>query len=323
MIGLTMSDVGFLGALPAAMNAVGTARFEKYLADAIGRILDYDFITMARYSVHGSPQFLIHSHTFPSHMAELYLSQFVDADPYVDHWRMAEEPGAVWLQEIAFARKRYETYTKVFLPQICVKDEIGVFMPAVGRDSVAFFYNNRRGLFSPEDIVNVRRVFDTSAALYQLHIRALLEQAEGGSADNSPSLGNPNRLTNDTGSTIWFTNECGRQSPPDISLVDGTKTATVVQGDPYLTTMFAKSNSVPGRWADRRRIWIAQLGLTLRERDIVGLSLEGRDNAGISEALDITVGNVKNYKRRIYAKLDLAGERDLFVLYIDAMTEGG
>ncbi|MFZ1467855.1 MAG: helix-turn-helix transcriptional regulator [Paracoccaceae bacterium] len=318
-----MSDACFMTALPAAMDAVGTARFEKHLADAIGCVLDYDFITMARYSVHGTPRFLIHSHTFPSHMAELYLSQFVDADPYIEHWRMAEEPGAVWLQDIAFARKRYETYTQVFLPQIGVKDEIGVFMPAVGRDSVAFFYNNRRRLFSPDDVLNVRRVFEISAALYRVHIRALLEQKEGGPVDSSPSLGVPNRLTNDTGATIWFTNEWSPQQRPDMSLIDDGIGARGAVPDPYQTTLAAQGRSARGHAPLGRRDWIAGLGMTRRERDIVELSLEGKDNAGIAEALDLTIGNVKNHKRRIYAKLDLTSERDLFVMYIDALSQTG
>jgi DNA-binding CsgD family transcriptional regulator len=62
------------------------------------------------------------------------------------------------------------------------------------------------------------------------------------------------------------------------------------------------------------------LGLTPRERDIVEATLKGMGNADIAAALALSVGNVKNHKRRIYAKLDLRGERDLLVMYIDAMT---
>lgn len=63
--------------------------------------------------------------------------------------------------------------------------------------------------------------------------------------------------------------------------------------------------------------------MTPRERDIVELSLQGKDNAGIAEALTLTIGNIKNHKRRIYAKLDLTSERDLFTMYIDAMSQSG
>lgn len=315
-----MPSSGFLVALPAAMDAVGTERFEKHLADAIGGALEYDFITMARYSVSGKPRFLIHSHTFPSHMAELYLSQFVDADPYIEHWRSAEEPGVVWLQDIAFSRNRYRTYTDDFLPQIGVRDEIGVFMPAVGRDSVAFFYNNRQRLFTPGEVRDVRQVFDAGAALYRVHIRALLGQEGGAVRGGSPSLGSPPRLTSDTGATIWFTNEWSAQARPDLA---PDRTADAEAGpDDYRSTLARQgAGAVPRQHSPRK--WIAQLGLTPREREIVEATLKGMGNADIAAALALSTGNVKNHKRRIYAKLDVRGERDLLVMYIDAVAASG
>ncbi len=310
-----MSDAGFLETLSAAMDAVGTARFEKQLADAIGSVLEYDFITMARYSIADKPRFLIHSHTFPSHMAELYLSQFVDADPYIEHWRAAEEPGVVWLQDIAFAHKQYARYTEVFLPQIGVKDEIGVFLPAVGRDSVALFYNNRQRLYAPDDVQSVRRVFDVGAALYRVHIRALMQHEQSGTTVGSPSLGSPPRLTSDTGETIWLTNEWRAQQIPEILLSEGDVLCCDAP-DTYNSTVAA------GRTAPRmdQREWVAGLDLTPREREIVELCLTGHANARIAEVLSLSLGNVKNHKRRIYAKLDILGERDLFVRYIKAIS---
>lgn len=315
-----MPSSGFLAALPAAMDAVGTQRFEKYLADAIGGALEYDFITMARYSVSGKPRFLIHSHTFPSHMAELYLSQFVDADPYIEHWRSAEEPGVVWLQDIAFSRNRYRTYTDDFLPQIGVRDEIGVFMPAVGRDSVAFFYNNRQRMFSPGEVRDVRQVFDAGAALYRVHIRALLGQEGGTIRGGSPSLGSPPRLTSDTGATIWFTNEWSAQERPEFAPKRDVDAAATP--DDYRSTLARQSAAAAPRPHSPCK-WIARLGLTPREREIVEATVKGMGNAEISAALALSVGNVKNHKRRIYAKLDLRGERDLLVMYIDAVAASG
>ncbi|MFX0542661.1 response regulator transcription factor [Roseovarius sp. S4756] len=310
-----MPDAGFLDALPAAMDAVGTTRFEKQLADAIGCVLSYDFITMARYSVHEKPRFLVHSYTFPSHMAELYLSQFVDADPYIEHWRSAEAPGVVWLQDIAFSRKRYRRYTEVFLPQIGVCDEIGVFMPAVARDSVAFFYNRRERLFSLGDVQAVREVFDAAAALYRLHIRTLLGQ-EGAARDGSPSLGNPARATSGSGATIWYTNEWSAQQRPDLALVEVAGAVPAQAPETYRATPLRQGVAPGASLAG----WVAQLGLTPRERDIVAAALRGEANAGIAAALGLSVGNVKNHKRRIYAKLDISSERDLLAMYIAAMS---
>lgn len=53
--------------------------------------------------------------------------------------------------------------------------------------------------------------------------------------------------------------------------------------------------------------------LSVRERELVHLILAGHPNARISDRLGITVGTVKNHRRRIYDKLDITSERELFL----------
>ena len=59
-------------------------------------------------------------------------------------------------------------------------------------------------------------------------------------------------------------------------------------------------------------------GLSARERELVTLILAGHPSATIARRLKITVGTVKNHRRRIYAKLDITTERELFLQYFDA-----
>ena len=310
----------FVETLPEITGAMGTARFEKQLADAIGTVLDYDFITMARYSAFDQPRFLIHSHSFPSHLAELYLSEFIEDDPYLEHWRESEKPGVIWLQDMIAGHNRCDNYVQNFLPQIRVKDEIGVFMPAVARDSVAFFYNNRRGLFTPEDVLNLRGIFPAAASLYRLHIR-LLMSGEQPDIESSPSLGRPMRLTSVTGETIWVTNEWREQKSPFGHMIRTSIAGEFGGTERYVWTPAPQRAGAPGR-STSIEAWGNQLGLTPRERDIVGLTLEGHNSSGIAGALGLSVGNIKNHKRRIYNKLDITSERELFLLYIEAMSLG-
>lgn len=65
----------------------------------------------------------------------------------------------------------------------------------------------------------------------------------------------------------------------------------------------------PGLWPD----------LSARERDVVRLVLAGHPTAGIAGKLGITPGTVKNHRRRIYGKLDITTERELFLQYIDGL----
>lgn len=56
--------------------------------------------------------------------------------------------------------------------------------------------------------------------------------------------------------------------------------------------------------------------LTPRERDIVHLILVGYPNAKIAERLRISVNTIKNHKKRMYRKLDITTERELFLSFV-------
>lgn len=62
--------------------------------------------------------------------------------------------------------------------------------------------------------------------------------------------------------------------------------------------------------------------LSARERQLVELVLAGHPTASISQRLGITVGTVKNHRRRIYEKLDITTERELFLQYFEHLTVG-
>jgi DNA-binding CsgD family transcriptional regulator len=59
----------------------------------------------------------------------------------------------------------------------------------------------------------------------------------------------------------------------------------------------------PGLWPE----------LSARERQLVQLILAGHPNAGIASRLGISLGTVKNHRGRIYDKLDITSERELFL----------
>lgn len=60
--------------------------------------------------------------------------------------------------------------------------------------------------------------------------------------------------------------------------------------------------------------------LSQRERELVQLVLAGHPTAAIAERLGITVGTAKNHRRRIYEKLDITTERELFLQFFEFMS---
>ena len=62
--------------------------------------------------------------------------------------------------------------------------------------------------------------------------------------------------------------------------------------------------------------------LTPRERDIVHLMLIGYPNIKIAERLKLSINTVKNHKKRMYLKLDITTERELFLAFVNFLISG-
>ena len=61
--------------------------------------------------------------------------------------------------------------------------------------------------------------------------------------------------------------------------------------------------------------------LTPRERDILRLILLGCPNAKTAESLNLTVHTIKNHKKRMYKKLDITTEAELFLNFIGSVFD--
>lgn len=62
--------------------------------------------------------------------------------------------------------------------------------------------------------------------------------------------------------------------------------------------------------------------LSARERELVTLILAGHPSIAIAGRLGIAPGTVKNHRRRIYEKLDITTERELFLEYFEHFSAG-
>lgn len=83
---------------------------------------------------------------------------------------------------------------------------------------------------------------------------------------------------------------------------------------------FLRTSAEPGPGAAPRReprvpdsLWPE---LSQRERELVQLVLAGHPTAAIAKRLGIAVGTAKNHRRRIYEKLDITTERELFLQFL-------
>lgn len=60
--------------------------------------------------------------------------------------------------------------------------------------------------------------------------------------------------------------------------------------------------------------------LTPRERQIIRLVLIGFDNAAISRRLGVSIGTIKNHRKRIHTKIDVTSEREMFSMFLGYLS---
>ena len=104
-----------------------------------------------------------------------------------------------------------------------------------------------------------------------------------------------------------------RRKPPRQETPSGSEAA--ITPSPGRPSKSASSST------DYDQAIISELNPTLtpREIDIVKLVLEGHPTATIAQRLKLQRGTVKNHRLRIYEKLDITSERELFLTYIQAL----
>jgi DNA-binding CsgD family transcriptional regulator len=84
--------------------------------------------------------------------------------------------------------------------------------------------------------------------------------------------------------------------------------------------------SPPARHGFRDRLNRTLLGLTAanlteREGEIAGLLLKGHSAKSIARSLRISPGTVRNHMKRIYAKLGVSSQTELFAAFLDALAQ--
>jgi DNA-binding CsgD family transcriptional regulator len=71
---------------------------------------------------------------------------------------------------------------------------------------------------------------------------------------------------------------------------------------------------------NRTLLGFAAAILTERESEIVGLLLKGHSAKSVARALRISPGTVRNHMKKIYAKLDISSQTELFARFLEALA---
>jgi DNA-binding CsgD family transcriptional regulator len=331
----------FYIALGALASEVGRSRFYRDLARILCRVGRGDLSLVMRYARFSMPDFLVNE-IMSREALDLYFAGYYRLDPFYNYWRQYGRCGVVPVKTILSYNKNEYEYFNVIYRQAHIHDEIAVFLPAPGGVSIAIFVERTADDFDESDIELIKLVYPTIDGLHKTHLDWLFVNSNPDIAGIlSREIPRAVMILDRDGRRVFTSREwrdTERRNPQldrairtlkeeRIGLVELADDIVVhaekLRGDfpiaPNGTICVIEprgSTPVETDYAGSVSRFIAAHGLTPREGRIVELILAGCPTEDIARKLQISRGTVKNHRGRLYYKLDITTERELFSLFL-------
>jgi len=324
-------------AIEAASAALGGGSFYDRLLEVLGAIVEGDLLSLMRYSSFGVPDLII-PRQIRAEVATPYSSGLYAFDPFHHYWKTVAQPAVKSLRRLAPAGLWKCRYALEFLRTARISDEIAVFLPPIGGASPTLILDRAHGRFTAFELARVERVFPLLAGLHNAHLNAIISRGMMAHAAEKPL-----RLIDRGGRELaanlqWRTLVAEPRSglADAIARFRSTGAAQISLPDGRLLVRFPLAvdfGAAPGGLCDQVEVaapssltepddsWLSTL--TQRERQIVTLTLEGHPIAGIAKRLGVRPGTIKNHRMRLYQKLDITTERELFLTHMQHLREVG
>lgn len=330
------SDTRFWDAAGAAAAAIGGEAFYDRLLDALGCLLDADLLALVRYSSFGVPDLVI-PREHRVNVEEPYQSGFYAFDPFHRYWQTAGKPGVKSLRRLAPAELWKSRYALEFLRAARISDEIAMFLPPLGGASPTLILDRAAGRFSAAEFARTERVFPLIAGMHGAHLRSIVSHGMLAHTADRPLRLLDRNGTELAANAAWKTLAAERGSGLDEALkgLSGADDGRIKLPDGRLlirSRLAPDFGPAPGGRCDQIEVpaLSAPSGLpesllallTQREQQIVKLTLQGHPIAGIAKRLGVSRGTIKNHRLRLYQKLDITTERELFLVHMKHLGLG-
>jgi len=332
---------GFLEGLASVIDSVGRDDFYDRLSESVARFVGCKRWLVIRYARYAKPKFLV-NRSMPEEAVAGYLDTHYRIDPLLRMVRRGTAEAVVTFEQLRRNAQDTVFYDEMFHTAL-IRDELVFLLPAIGGVSVALCLDRGKRSFSTSDIARARHIHATLERLNRLHVNQSLWARTGHTLDQ-PDVA---MIILDTGGNILFrTASWAASVAPDSEGEFAADAGRSAQGSRRVApermlhweTLESSNAIAPGGTCvvleqvspgymyvpteDWRSQFAASYDLTQREIDIVSRLLTGEPTARIAEALNISAGTVRNHKHRLYFKLDITSERELFSMIFDELVGG-
>ncbi len=325
--------------LGKAASAVGSPLFVTRLLAALRALITHDMAMVVRYARASPPDFLV-CQGLSRRFVESYRTSYYTFDPFYLWSRRRRPHGVVTFRDVAPPGMPNSRYRRVFQRQAEINDELGMFLPGVGRESLGLFLERSSGWFSATEIGIARRVYPVFVGLYRAHVDSVLAKLASPMRRTDSAVERAILLVDREGMRIAESAAWSKAEAVDPAISQVVETSDprpneiriggrrvlicerleqnfpLAPGGRMFILEEAPAPSAPDLEDPVASTWPE---LTAREGEIVRLILDGLSSSAIASRLGISHGTVKNHRARLYGKLAITSERELFLGYLKAI----
>ncbi len=326
-------------------GAVGTEHFYPQIAEIVGKTLDNDRTIVSRYSRYDLPEVIVNN-AVTDEILKLYYGGFYRLDALYSVCRTVPKAAVVTVMSLGQPHLNDEWVTGL-LRMAQVSDEIALLLPAAGETTMVVSCVRPESRFSTEEVALLGDLLPLLEAIHEIHLDQVFSRMLVGvhheRMDSSPK---GSAIFNHQGDCV-YSDEYWQNAVAQFDDYDRVLNAITenTEGDleigqlgivhwgefrpaaPIINlckiAIFERFAEAPVRLSadDLLSAFQEEHHLTPREIDVVREVVAGYPNELIAARLGITVGTVKNCRWRLYYKLDITTERELFCMFLNLILQ--
>ncbi len=328
-------------------DLIGTNRFYQYLAEVFGKYIGNDRTLVSRYSKYDRPEIFVNN-AVTDKIVQMYYGGLYRHDALYRLCRTVPQAGVVTVTSLDEGYLRQDWITGL-LRMADVSDELVILFPALGNITIVLSCVRHKFQFTPSTVREVEKLQPLLAALHEQHLqRTYTGFLAGDWQDLTPSEARGAAIFNAGGDYVFSNSGWRRlvESSSDYELIRKNilklPNGSRLVGDQGVVHWEELRPSVPVPAACRiafhertspgpTKVSPEEIlalfrdihNLTPREIDVVREVIAGYSNEQIATKFGLSVGTVKNCRWRLYFKLDITTERELFSMLLATVLEQG
>ncbi len=271
---------------------------------------------------------------------DVYAQGYFRFDPFYRYWRQNAAPGVVSIARLTDGLEGHADYMRAMVYDWGMTDEIGVFLASLGGAALGLFMDRGDALFGDGEIAALERLFPLLDGLHKAHQRYVF--ARGGEPGADTVAERPFAIDDAEGrrvtaNTAW--SEAAADDPAMETATPPGKTSNTTRTRNGLINSTPLEKDFPLAPGGRLHLLEPHApapppeslseaaadffdpDLSPREREVMTQILAGCPNPVIARRLGISPDTVKKHRRKLYDKLDITTERELFASFLAYVFE--